>query len=197
LRILWAIPTSPHSIFTFSKPLRWNLRKPILHMPLVHRILQHTREHLLDHPLHPAPPEGIDRPKIRSVPATDPHEVDILSQSLRDPPRRINPLCISVRWYRPGRYSLRSRQREQQTRLHAEVPLRSATAGEHPRISRRPCAPCRLRSCCREMAVATPLEEGAPPPWLHNYASVMACSGPLRRSRRRPSRSTATPGSRR
>lgn len=27
--ILWAILTNPHSVLTFSKPLRWNLRKPM------------------------------------------------------------------------------------------------------------------------------------------------------------------------
>jgi uncharacterized protein RhaS with RHS repeats len=54
----------------------------------------------------------------------------------------------------------------------------------------------RISSCRREMVAARPGGR-APPPWLHNYASVMARSGSRRRSRRRPSGSTATPGFRR
>ena len=87
--------------------------------------------------------------------------------------------------YRKGEYA------------RAREPLNEGLALAHPLLPSRdgggdaPGGGCAVTACCRETMVATPLEEGAPPPWLHNYASVMACSGLLCRSRRRPSGSTA------
>jgi hypothetical protein len=97
---LWAMASSPSSVFTFSRPRRKNLLNPLFCFMFpntastFHSSLRLSTpcsasslvEYLLQMLLQPFPPKVVDRIVVRPRPARQPHEMHVLSTRLLDLP---------------------------------------------------------------------------------------------------------------
>lgn len=60
------------------------------------QILQHLAKHFVDHALHPAAAEVVDRAKVRAVPPAQPHEMNVLPQRFGYLARQVDLLGIGI-----------------------------------------------------------------------------------------------------